>query len=182
MLIQERNRLNELIRNLQTMHNELERTTGETKRHLRMEKEAVDKELADLRARITNDAAEVKALTLRKDAELKEVQVKLTRAIEDHQRSREVTVAAEAKNQSLNDRIQLLTEELAKKEVEIRELRTRGSTIAAATLRRLSQIGSGGLATSVTAEDINISVEAEQAEQEIRARERKLELELQAVK
>ena len=188
LLIKERDRLNDLIRSLQTMHSELERTEGESKRQLRAEKETLEKELGTARNRLVEDASEIKSLTIRKDAEIKDWQLKYERAVEDHQRAREAQVVNETKMQALNDRIQLLTEELTKKEGEIRQLRMRGSTIAAATLRRLQQVQAGGalpaaaILTETSSDEINIVVEAEQAEQEIRSRERQLEGELQKLR
>ena len=184
LLVTERNRLNDLIRNLQSMHSEFERTESKSKRQLRTEKETLEKELDTMRNRLVEDASEIKSLTVRKDAEIKDWQLKYERALDDHQRVREAQVATETKVHGLNDRIQLLTEELTKKEGEIRQLRTRGSTIAAATLRRLQQSQSGGIQTTATtsADEISIAVEADQAEKEIRSHERQLESELQRLK
>ena len=188
-LLEERKRLNELISSLQTVHGELERNEAEVKQQLRSEKERTERELAELRTRLAEESAELKATVSRKEIDLKDLQLKYDRSVEDSQQRREEIASLNANIKAAEAKADMLQGTIAKKDDEIRELRMRSSTIAAATLRRLSlqkqpasNSGTAAVAAEVPAEDIDIVVEAEQAENELRSRERQLESELQRLR
>jgi chromosome segregation ATPase len=125
MLLQERNRLNELIRHLQNTHGELERKANEERRRLEDDKDRLVKDVSQLRAQVSEEAADLKALSSRKDAEIKEWQQKLESQAGALLKTRESLAAQESRVRHLEERIAELSTDLRKKEDEIRQLHVR---------------------------------------------------------
>lgn len=132
MVIQERDRLNELIRNLQTMHAEFERTENAAKRKLEDDKFVFEKEITVLRTAIQESNLEVKAITARKDQMISEWTDKFEQKNSEAQNSREALVRMEEKAKHFEARVEELKVELSTKQDEIRLILARARTVAPA--------------------------------------------------
>ena len=96
----ERTRLNTLISNLQTMQNERERQENESRRRSLQEIERLEREVETLKAKLSEDAEEIKRLSARREFESRELQDRLDKANADLATAKEqLAVATTAKDQ-----------------------------------------------------------------------------------
>ncbi|KAK9764735.1 Protein mlp1 [Basidiobolus ranarum] len=111
-LSKERTHLNDLMRNLQNMQNEFERVEATTKRRFETQIQNLEEELRSTKQKLSEEIDSNKALNLRKENESKDYQIRLDKAISDHQQTRESLVAAETSMLHLNTKISELSKQL----------------------------------------------------------------------
>lgn len=175
MLLQERERLNQLIHHLQTIHGDLEKSEVDARRHLENEKSNLQTELSKLRDQITESSSEIKSLTVRKDGEIKEWQLKYEKQLAEVQKVREQLTPLEAKLAGTDERVKVLQDTLKQKEEEIRQIRVRGALVqrlAAGSSRKGDE----------SEKSIIVETDIDAAEKELHARERHLETEMQQLR
>ncbi|ORX83254.1 hypothetical protein K493DRAFT_361138 [Basidiobolus meristosporus CBS 931.73] len=115
-LSKERAHLNGLMNNLQNMQNELEKVQAAAKRRYENQVHSLEEELKHAKQRLSDEIDANKALSLRKENESKDYQVRLDKAISDHQQTREALIVAETSMRHLNDRISELNKQLREAE------------------------------------------------------------------
>lgn len=108
-LVQERSRLNELMKSLQTMQNDFEKTESEMKRRAERRVESLEKELQVTKQRLHDTLDDNRALSIRKENELKDYHLKLDKITADFQVAREELVVSKNNAQHLQKRIDELT-------------------------------------------------------------------------
>ncbi|EUC62051.1 filament forming protein TPR/p270, putative, partial [Rhizoctonia solani AG-3 Rhs1AP] len=111
-LSRERSHLSELMRNLQTIQHEHERSGAAEKRRLETDAKRLEADLESVRARLDKEADRNRATVLQKDSELRELQGKLDRISEDLSKTRETASVAENSRVHLQERVDGLVKEV----------------------------------------------------------------------
>lgn len=133
-LMQERVTLNELNLNLQAMQGELERSEADAKRRLQQQLEDVESDVKDVKSRLAEAESELRHANLRKELDAKDYQTKIDKLTSDYHTSREQTVEAKTRAESLQSKVDDLTRQLAAKDdrlaiYEKKSVDTTGSSI-----------------------------------------------------
>ncbi|KAG8682421.1 hypothetical protein FRC09_016785, partial [Ceratobasidium sp. 395] len=110
-LARERTHLSDLMRNLQTIQHEHERSGASEKRRLETDVKRLEADLENVRARLDKEADRNRATMLQKDAELRELQGKLDRVSDEFSKTREAASVAENSRMHLQERVESLLKE-----------------------------------------------------------------------
>ncbi|KAG8753074.1 hypothetical protein FRC12_011679, partial [Ceratobasidium sp. 428] len=110
-LARERTHLSDLMRNLQTIQHEHERSGASEKRRLETDVKRLEADLENVRARLDKEADRNRATMLQKDAELRELQGKLDRVSDEFSKTREAASVAENSRMHLQERVEILLKE-----------------------------------------------------------------------
>ncbi|KAK9464611.1 hypothetical protein V1512DRAFT_267961 [Lipomyces arxii] len=110
-LVEEKQRLNNLIGYFQNVNTEREKSDGEARRRLAAQVESLETELKAARETIASENEEMKRLVLRKDYEIKELQEKIEKASESFLATKEELSTATRNKEQL----QALVDELNSK-------------------------------------------------------------------
>lgn len=165
LLVQERNRVNELLRHLQTVHADVERNEAEARRKLQEEKESLEFEVTKLRMKAADDQADIKAHISRKEAELKEWQMKFEKQNAELMKARESVASQASKLTHLEGRVQELSADLLKREEEVRKMRLNQIMAGSPSTPQRREAGEAASSSDVEVEALR--QELEEARQEI---------------
>ncbi|KAG7445737.1 uncharacterized protein BT62DRAFT_176907 [Guyanagaster necrorhizus] len=125
----ERSHLNDLMSSVQRMHNDLERSGENDRRRLESQLQLLEAQMQDSRAQLTEERDNVRNLTLQKDIELKELQSRLDKNVEELSKTREALVGAETSKKHLEDRIEDLTRHVQGSEEKLAVYERRSGTL-----------------------------------------------------
>ncbi|KAF4460417.1 hypothetical protein FALBO_12811 [Fusarium albosuccineum] len=111
-LIEEKNRLNNLLATQQSLENERNMTESETRRKAQARIETLEQELSDVQRKLSYEAEETKKLQLRKEYEAKESQKRIDELMASLSQIREEHVGVKTSRDHLQARVDELTVEL----------------------------------------------------------------------
>ena len=124
-LIEEKNRLNNLISTQQSLENERTMAESEARRKAQAHAENMERELAEARRKLSIEAEETKKLQLRKEYESKEAQKRIDELMTSLSQLREENVGAKTSRDHLQARVDELTVELRNAEERVGRLQPR---------------------------------------------------------
>lgn len=108
----ERSHLSDLMANVQKMHNDLERSGENDRRRLESQLQMLEGQGQDLRVQLSQERDTIRHIGLQKDIELKELQNRLDKGIQELSKTRENLVGAETSKKHLEERISDLTKQI----------------------------------------------------------------------
>jgi nucleoprotein TPR len=108
----ERSHLADLMANVQRMHGDLERSGENDRRRLENQIQAMDDQMKDMKAQLSQERDAVRYVTLQKDIDSKDLQTRLDKTTEQLSQVRESLVGAETSKIHLQERIDQLTRQL----------------------------------------------------------------------
>ncbi|KAF9483517.1 hypothetical protein BDN70DRAFT_873831 [Pholiota conissans] len=111
-LAMERSHLADLMSNVQKMHNDLERSGENDRRRLESQLQMLENQTQDLRAQLVQERDAVRHLSLQKDLELKDLQTRLEKGVQEFSKTRELLVEAQTSKKHLEDKVEDLTRQL----------------------------------------------------------------------
>ncbi|SGY80993.1 BQ5605_C009g05432 [Microbotryum silenes-dioicae] len=118
-LSKERAHLAELMRNLQSMQNEVERSGNDARRRLENQVTRLESQAGDLKTRLDTETEASRQLTLRKDFESKQYQERLDKLQGEYATTREKLVEAETSRTHLDLRVQDLQLQVTAREEKL---------------------------------------------------------------
>lgn len=124
-LIEEKNRLNNIISTQQSLENERTLAESEARRKAQARVETLERELADTHRKLTQEAEETKNVQLRKEYEGKEAQKRIDELMASLSQLREEHVATKTSRDHLQARVNELTVELRNAEERVGRLQPR---------------------------------------------------------
>ncbi|KNB04213.1 nucleoprotein TPR [Fusarium oxysporum f. sp. lycopersici 4287] len=124
-LIEEKNRLNNLLATQQSIENERNMADSEARRKAQAKIESLEQELSDAQRKLTYEAEETKKLQLRKEFESKESQKRIDELMASLSQIREEHVAVKTSRDHLQARVDELTVELRNAEERAGRLQPR---------------------------------------------------------
>ena len=135
-LIEEKNRLNNLLATQQSLENERNISEGETRRKAQAKIDHLEQELGDLQRKLAQETEDGKKLQLRKEYEAKEAQKRVDELMASLSQIREDHVSVKTSRDHLQHRVDELTVELRNAEERVGRLQPRptprpGSQVAA---------------------------------------------------
>lgn len=143
-MIKERGHLNELMRNMQSMQNELERSTSESRRRLERQVQLLETTNAELKEKVSSETEQYRQLSLRREVEVKELHARIDKASSDLASTHEALAVAKTSQEHLQARADDLAKQVDAKEekLAVYEKRTTssGATSAGQTLSREQQL------------------------------------------
>nr|UPW42857.1 nucleoprotein MLP2 [Hypsizygus marmoreus] len=111
-LAMERSHLSDLMVNVQKMHNDLERSGENDRRRLESQLQMLEGQTQDLRTQVSQERDNVRHITLQKEIELKELQTRLDKNVQEFSKTREALVGAETSKKHLEERVDELAKQL----------------------------------------------------------------------
>ncbi|KAF7966386.1 hypothetical protein HWV62_38881 [Athelia sp. TMB] len=126
----ERAHLSDLMTNVQKMHNDLERSGENDRRRLESQMQMLETQTSDLKMQLAQERDSVRHLTLQKDVELKELQSRLDRSMQDLSKTRESLIGAETSRSHLQARVEELSRHLQGNEEKLSVYERRSTTVA----------------------------------------------------
>ncbi|TFK52180.1 hypothetical protein OE88DRAFT_1367940 [Heliocybe sulcata] len=111
-LTMERSQLSDLMSNVQRMHLDLEQSGQNDRRRLESQIHMLETQTEDLRTQLSHERENVRHLSLQKDVELKDLQTRLDKTLQDLSKTRESLVAAETSNKHHQERLDDFTRQL----------------------------------------------------------------------
>ncbi|KAF7298841.1 hypothetical protein MIND_00831800 [Mycena indigotica] len=129
----ERSHLSDLMGNVQKMHNDLERSGENDRRRLENQLQMLETQNQDLRHQLTKERESVRHLSLQKELEMKELQVRLDKLTQEFAKTRESLVGAETSKTHLEQRVEELTRLLKGSEEKLSVYERRSSTVTGIT-------------------------------------------------
>jgi nucleoprotein TPR len=124
-LIEEKNRLNNVISSQQSLENERSISEAEARRKASARIETLERELSDTQKRLSNESDETKKLQLRKEYEGKEAQKRIDDLMSSLSQLREEQVSVKTSRDHLQARVNELTVELRNAEERVGRLQPR---------------------------------------------------------
>ncbi|ODA80878.1 hypothetical protein RJ55_03838 [Drechmeria coniospora] len=124
-LIEEKNRLNNLLATQQSLENERNLSDSEARRKAQAKIETLERELGEAQRKLSNEAEETKKLQLRKEYEAKESQNRIDELMTSLSRIREEHVSVKTSRDHLQARVDELTVELRNAEERVGRLQPR---------------------------------------------------------
>ncbi|KAH0586397.1 Nucleoprotein TPR [Termitomyces sp. J132] len=125
----ERSKLSDLMSNVQRMHNDLERSGENDRRRLENQLQGLESQTSDLRVQLSQERDNLRHLTLQKEIELKELQMRIDKNLQEHSKTREGLVSAETSKRHLEERVEELTRQLQGNEEKIAVYERRSSGV-----------------------------------------------------
>ncbi|KAJ5898812.1 hypothetical protein N7495_003556 [Penicillium taxi] len=129
----ERNRLDSLNANLQTLQNEREHTEAENRRRLQSSVESLESELQSTKRKLSNEVEDSKKATMRREYEHQQSQKRIDDLVASLGSVREELVAIKTTRDHLQSRVDELAVELKSAEERIQVLQSRPAVSAAWT-------------------------------------------------
>ncbi|KAJ3826801.1 hypothetical protein EV361DRAFT_893712 [Lentinula raphanica] len=126
-LAMERSHLSALMGNVQKMHSELERSGENERRRLENQLQLLENQSQDLRNQVTQERETIRTLSLQKDVEIKDLQNRLDKSVQDLSKTREALVIAETSKVHLEERVGDLTKNIKGNEEKLAVYEHRGS-------------------------------------------------------
>ncbi|KAJ7600871.1 hypothetical protein C8J56DRAFT_1019894 [Mycena floridula] len=111
-LAMERSHLSDLMGNVQKMHIDLERSGENERRRLESQLQLLESQIQDLRGQVSHERDSSRNISLQKDIDLKELQMRLDRTAQELSRTRESLIGAETSQKHMEERIADLTKQL----------------------------------------------------------------------
>ncbi|KAF9077487.1 hypothetical protein BDP27DRAFT_1397327 [Rhodocollybia butyracea] len=127
-LTMERSHLSDLMSNVQKMHNELERSGENERRRLESQLQLLQNQSQDLRNQVTQERETIRNLSLQKDVEVRDLQNRLEKSVQELSQTRETLVIAETSKVHLEDRVGDLTKHIKGNEEKLAVYERRGGT------------------------------------------------------
>ncbi|KAG6850340.1 hypothetical protein H0H93_014613 [Arthromyces matolae] len=124
----ERSHLADLMSNVQRMHNDLERSGENDRRRLENQLQGLESQTQDLRTQLSQERDNVRHLSLQKDIELKELQSRIDKTLQEHSKTRESLVSAETSKKHLEERVEELARQLQGNEEKLAVYERRSTT------------------------------------------------------
>jgi nucleoprotein TPR len=124
-LIEERNRLNQMLSTQQSVENERILTESDSRRKAQARAENLERELTDVQKKLSNETEEIKKLQLRKEWESTQAQKRIDELTSGLSQLREEHVAAKTSRDHLQARVAELTVELRNAEERVGRLQPR---------------------------------------------------------
>ncbi|GAA5926646.1 Mlp1p [Sporobolomyces koalae] len=118
-LSRERAQLSDLMRNLQTMQNELERTGNDARRRLEENVIKLETQTSELREKLNQAEESNRQLALRKEIEGKTLQDRIDKLTTEYSSTRETLAAASASKEHLEQRVRDLAVQIEAKEEKL---------------------------------------------------------------
>ncbi|KAL6854781.1 Protein mlp1 [Amphichorda felina] len=124
-LIEEKNRLNNIISTQQSLENERSMSESEARRKAQARVETLERELSDTQRKLNNESEETKKLQLRKEYESKESQKRIDELMASLSQLREDHVSIKTSRDHLQARVDELTVEVRNAEERVGRLQPR---------------------------------------------------------
>ncbi|KAK4051609.1 Protein mlp1 [Microbotryomycetes sp. JL201] len=118
-LSKERSHLADLMSNLQTMQNELERAGSESRRRLEEQVMRLEAQATDLRDRLSQETDANRQLSLRREVETRTLQERIEKLTAEHAETRESLVGARTAQEHLQQRVADLLLQITAKEEKL---------------------------------------------------------------
>ncbi|KAJ7029278.1 hypothetical protein C8F04DRAFT_1237155 [Mycena alexandri] len=126
-LAMERSHLSDLMGNVQKMHNDLENSGANDRRRLENQVQMYEGQNQDLRVQLSLERDATRHVSLQKDIEVKELQTRLDKAVQDFSKTRESLVGAETSKMHLEQRVEELARQLQGNEEKLAVYERRSS-------------------------------------------------------
>ncbi|KAG6833443.1 hypothetical protein H0H87_006809 [Tephrocybe sp. NHM501043] len=127
VLALERSQLTDLMANVQRMNNDLERSSENDRRKLESDVQGLESQTQDLRAQLSQERDNVRHMTLQKDIELKDLQSRIDKNVQEYAKTREALVRAETSKKHLEERVEEFTRQLQGNEEKLAVYERRSS-------------------------------------------------------
>lgn len=126
----EKANLSELLRNVQSMQAELERSSGEVRRRLELQSERLEEQCKELRSRLVREEEGHRQTSMRREMESTDLKIKLDKANEDLSKAKEELAVAKNSVQHLTFQTEDLQKQINSKEekLAVYERRADGAT------------------------------------------------------
>ncbi|PHH71767.1 hypothetical protein CDD82_6338 [Ophiocordyceps australis] len=124
-LIEEKNRLNNLLATHQNLENERSLADGEARRKAQDKIDALERELSETQRKLSNEVGENKELQMRKEFETKQLQSRIDELLASLSQLREEHVGIKTTKEHLQARVDELTVELRNAEQRMERLQPR---------------------------------------------------------
>ncbi|KAJ6508423.1 hypothetical protein C8R45DRAFT_1069158 [Mycena sanguinolenta] len=111
-LAMERSHLSDLMGNVQKMHNDLAKSGENDRRRLENQAQLYEGQAQDLRVQLTQERDTLRHVSLQKEIEVKEMQMRLDKAALELSKTRETLVGAETSKTHLEQRVEELSRQL----------------------------------------------------------------------
>ncbi|KAI0667763.1 hypothetical protein C8Q78DRAFT_1052496 [Trametes maxima] len=134
-LATERSHLADLMANVQRMHNDLERSGENDRRRMDSQIKLLEDQNQDMRTQLTQERESVRRVTLQRDLDLKELQVKIDKTSQELGKTRESLIAAETSKKHLEGQVEQLTRQLQGNEEKLAVYERRASGTTGVTSR-----------------------------------------------
>lgn len=108
----ERSHLSDLMANVQKMHNDLERSGDNDRRRLESQIQMLEDQNQDLRTQLSQERDSVRHVSLQKEIEVRDLQTRLEKSVEELGKTREALVGAETSRKHLEERVQELSRQV----------------------------------------------------------------------
>ncbi|KAG9124547.1 hypothetical protein FRC07_011170 [Ceratobasidium sp. 392] len=167
-LSRERAHLSDLMRNLQTIQHEHERSGASEKRRLEIDVKRLEADLESVRARLDKEADRNRSTILQKDSELRELQGKLDRVNDEFSKTREAASVAENSRMHLQERVDILLKETQslREKLAVYEGRTPGASMPEGLSREQQlEIELGDVRAALKIAEMDIASAREHVEQ-----------------
>lgn len=129
-LIEEKTKLNSLLISLQSIDKEREATSAESQKRLVVQSESLERELRDVRSKLTETSAELKDTLTRKEADGQAYQERIDSLRTQISSTKEELITKSASVEQLNHKVNTLSVKLAAAEAHLKEYQslTEGSS------------------------------------------------------
>lgn len=117
--VTEKSALSELLRNVQSMQSELERSSGESRRRMETQVERLEEQLKESRDRLAKEEEAVRQASMRRDVETTDLKSRLDRAHVELATAREHLAVAKTSVEHLTARSEDLSKQLDAKEEKL---------------------------------------------------------------
>lgn len=105
--------MSDLMRNLQAMHNELDRTGNEARQRLEENVSRLNKELEITKDRLSQEIETGRQLALRRDVEIRELQEKIEKVSAEYHEAREAYLGAKNTSERAVERSEAMQRQVA---------------------------------------------------------------------
>jgi nucleoprotein TPR len=141
-LARERSHMSDLMRNLQAMHNELDKTGNEARRRLEDSIARITKELEATKDRLSQEAENGRQVALRRELEVRELQDKIEKLTGEYHEAREAYLNMKNAAERANDKSESLQRQVAayEEKLAVYEGRRNQTADGASSLTREQQL------------------------------------------
>jgi nucleoprotein TPR len=166
-LMNERNRLNNLIANQQTLQNERELSDSETRRRLQTQVESLEAELSITKRKLNDELEDSKKAQLRKEYDSQQNQKRIDDLASSLSQAREELVAAKTTRDHLQSRVDELTIELKSAEERVELLQPRPTPRAAANADGAATTNGGVESDEALSREQELSIEVSELKRDL---------------
>lgn len=134
--------MSDLMRNLQSMHNELDRTGVEARQRLEESLTRTGKDLEITKERLIQETENARQMSLRRELESRELQEKLDKTTHDYHEAREAYIGSKNAAERATDKVEALQRQLAayEEKLAVYEGRRTQTSEGASSLSREQQL------------------------------------------